>query len=191
MEILFLKSINYLTTFKDPYLLKVKSDEEGFSLIELVVVVAVLAILSAVAIPAFDEIRNKAMITAAKANLVLIVKECSVARLMNGGSATFSDIQAWNSSNSYGDRSGLGFGLDGFTYDTGLRTNTPISSSDSCMSLAAKSNTDEGSSSGRLPHFELKFNETLGRMEKNCLVDSINTFNKGTCDASAPTGSQW
>ena len=168
-----------------------KSNDEGFSLIELVVVVAVLAVLSAIAIPSFDDMRNKAMITAAKANLVLIIKECSVARSMNGGRATFSDIQAWNSSNSYGDRSGIGFGVDGFTYDTGLSTNTPISSSDSCMSLAAKSNTGEGSSSGRLPHFELKLNQALGRMEKNCLVDSSNTFNKGTCDPSAPTGSQW
>ena len=166
-------------------------NSEGFSLIELVVVVAVLAILSSIAIPAFDDMRKKAMITTAKANLILIIKECNLAQVMNGGSARFSDIQAWNSSNSFGDRSGINFGGDGFTYDTGLSTNTPIKSSDSCMSIAAKSNTISGSSLGSLPHFEIKYNESLGKIEKNCLVDSANTYNNSTCKSSNPIGSQW
>ena len=49
--------------------------KDGFSLIELVVVVAVLAILSAVAIPSFSDIRKKSMITVAKQNLLLIFNE--------------------------------------------------------------------------------------------------------------------
>ena len=161
--------------------------KDGFSLIELVIVVAVLAILSAIAIPAFSDIRKKSMITVAKQNLILIFKECNLANIGNGN-ATFSDINAWNSTNSYGDRSGLGFGGDGFTYDTGLNSNEPITSTDSCMSVAAKSNTISGTSFGSLPHFEIMYNATTNSIEKNCQVDSTETFNKGTCITTNPRG---
>ena len=50
----------------------------GLSLIELVVVIAVLAILSAVAIPAFNGVQANARASAAKNGLVNIVKECVV-----------------------------------------------------------------------------------------------------------------
>ena len=164
--------------------------KDGFSLIELVVVVSVLAILSAIAIPSFSDIRKKSMITAAKQNLILIIKECNLVNIDNGN-ATFSDINSWKTSNSYGDRSGLGFGGDGFTYDTGIDSNEPITSSDSCMSVAAKSNTISGTSFGSLPHFELKYNSSTKSIEKNCQVDSTETFNKGTCITTNPIGSQW
>ena len=164
--------------------------KDGFSLIELVVVVAVLAILSAIAIPSFADMRKKSMITVAKQNLIMILKECSLANIDNGN-ATFSDINSWNTSNSFGDSSGLGFGADGFTYDTGLNSNDPITSSDSCMSVAAKSNTISGTTFGSLPHFELKYNPSTNSIEKNCQVDSTETFNKGTCITTNPIGAQW
>ena len=162
--------------------------KDGVSLIELVVVVAVLAILSAIAIPAFGDMRKKSMITVAKQNLILIFKECYLAN-MDNGNATFSDITASNSTNSFGDRRGLGFGSDGFTYDTGIDTNEPIVSSDSCMTVAAKSNTISGTSFGSLPHFEIKYNASTNVIEKNCQVDSSETFNEGTCDLTNQSGS--
>ena len=55
-----------------------KPGEEGFSLIELVVVVAVLAILSAIAIPSFTSINNKARASAAANTVATIAKECAV-----------------------------------------------------------------------------------------------------------------
>tara|TARA_Y100000991_G_C21853250_1_gene297598 strand:+ start:102 stop:641 length:540 start_codon:yes stop_codon:yes gene_type:complete len=170
--------------------IKKLTKKDGFSLIELVVVVAVLAILSAIAIPSFGDLRKKSMITVAKQNLILIFKECNLANIDNGN-ASFSDINSWNTSNSYRDRSGLGFGSDGFTYDTGLNSNKPITSSDSCMSVAAKSNTMSGTSLGSLPHFEIMFNSSTNSIEKNCQVDSTDTFNKGTCNTTKPKGSQW
>ena len=166
--------------------------KDGFSLIELVVVVAVLAILSAIAIPSFSDIRKKAIINAAKQNLILIIKECYLVNL-DKGNASFSDINSWNTSNSFGDRSGLGFGSDGFTYDTEIDSNKPISSTDSCMSIAAKSNTTttSGNTFGTLPHFEIKYNLSTESFEKNCILDSPDTFNKGSCITTNPSGSQW
>ena len=52
--------------------------EEGFSLIELVVVVSVLAVLAAIALATFSCITRKAKATSALAALKQIQTECSV-----------------------------------------------------------------------------------------------------------------
>ena len=51
---------NYLKSKRVQKALTTKPGEEGFSLVELVVVIAVLAILSAVAIPAFTNVQANA-----------------------------------------------------------------------------------------------------------------------------------
>ena len=172
---------NYLRTRKN----------KGFSLIELVVVVAVLSILAAIAIPTFGDLRRTAMINAAKTNLITIMKECQVAFIRNGGSASFSDINAWNTMNAYGDTSGINFGGQGFTYDTGISSNTPISANDSCLTVAAKSDTIQGTTDGILPHFEIRFNSSSQVFERNCQVDSVVTYNNSTCNSSGIVGAQW
>ena len=69
---------NYLKSKRVQKTLSTKPGEEGFSLIELVVVIAVLAILSAVAIPAFNGVQANARASAAKNGLVNVIKECIV-----------------------------------------------------------------------------------------------------------------
>ena len=54
------------------------NEEEGFSLIELVIVVAVLGVLSAIAIPAFQGIVFRAEVTVAMAHLRTAAGECAV-----------------------------------------------------------------------------------------------------------------
>ena len=80
--------------------LSTRPGEEGFSLIELVVVIAVLAILSAVAIPSFTNVQANARASAVQNGLVNGLKECFVLQAENsrtqfGDTATFSSINAF------------------------------------------------------------------------------------------------
>ncbi len=68
--------------------LNTKPGEEGFSLVELVVVIAVLAILSAVAIPAFVGVQANARAAAVKNGLVNGIKECVVRKADNKSEET-------------------------------------------------------------------------------------------------------
>ena len=75
--------------------LSTRPGEEGFSLIELVVVIAVLAVLSAVAIPAFNGVQANARASAVKNGLVNGIKECVILQSDNKGITPFSVVQSW------------------------------------------------------------------------------------------------
>ena len=82
----------YLRNPKTQRVLSSKPGNKGFSLIELVVVVAVLAILSAIAIPSFTSINKKARASAATNTIATVVKECAV-KFANGDAApTFAAV---------------------------------------------------------------------------------------------------
>ncbi len=61
-----------------------KPGQDGFSLIELVVVVAVLAILSAIAIPQFSQLSDDARLNSAKSILANMYKECEFNKARTG-----------------------------------------------------------------------------------------------------------
>jgi len=91
-----------------------KKKYSGFSLIELVVAVAVLAILSAVAIPSFLCFQRKSQATAALATLKQIQSECEINELSETQNVKFTpknlnsyQIQS-DGSNSCGGASGTG-----------------------------------------------------------------------------------
>jgi prepilin-type N-terminal cleavage/methylation domain-containing protein len=67
------------------------SRSAAFSLIELVIVIAILAILSAIALPVFNGIRREAKISQVKNIMASVVKECKVAQL-RGKSTVLADI---------------------------------------------------------------------------------------------------
>ena len=85
---------NFLKTKKVQKALTTKPGEEGFSLVELVVVIAVLAILSAVAVPAFVGVQANARASAVKNGLANGVKEC-VIRSSDDQTTVFADAQSF------------------------------------------------------------------------------------------------
>ena len=167
----------------------------GFSLVELVIVIAVLSILSAVAIPAFIGILKKAKIVNAKSNLILILQECIFYSGMNGKpNPTFRDISLGKTINSYGDSYGINFGPhDGFTYNTTIDFPwMPTTLDSSCMRIAAKSNSKNGKGNTYLyPHFEIYYDLNLNKVQKNCVLQAGAYNNKNLCDPSKPYGEQW
>ena len=89
------KPINHLfqkrsTALKHASLRRV---EAGFSITELAVVVAILSILSAIAIPSYIKSKNEATVAAAKVNLKEIIDECTV-RIARNSSSAFTDTEA-------------------------------------------------------------------------------------------------
>ena len=95
-----------------------KPGDKGFSLIELVIVVAVLAILTAIAIPAFNGVAEKGRDSAGRTNLAQAAKECAADRAINGGSGAHTALLAGN----------------GLTFSSGLTgTTCPSGSSIVCV----------------------------------------------------------
>ena len=81
---------SYLSSSRVREILKKKPVEEGFSLIELVVVVAVLAILAAIAIPSFTSLNAEAKVAGAKTTLANLAKECAVKLVDSNPSDTYA-----------------------------------------------------------------------------------------------------
>ena len=83
---------SYLSKERVKKVLSLKPGQEGFSLIELVVVVAVLAVLSAIAIPNFQSMTQKARAAAASNTVPTIAKECAVKYANGEATPTFAQV---------------------------------------------------------------------------------------------------
>lgn len=83
----------------------------GFSLIELVVVVAILAILGAISIPAFFGLVERAAVVSAQYSLKQVYKECLYKISQNDPNPTYK-IPANNSYFQFPDLGADGFCLD-------------------------------------------------------------------------------
>jgi len=154
---------NYLKSIKVQKVLNTKPGEEGFSLVELVVVIAVLAILSAVAIPAFVGVQANARASAVKNGLVNGVKEC-VVRAADNRSTDFTDAQSFATADAY----------QGYTIGE-------LGNVDSCYSAEATSDTGDDSD------FDISMDPSTGIVTKTCSDDEAPGCN-GNDDGSSDEG---
>ena len=159
---------NYLKSIKVQKVLNTKPGEEGFSLVELVVVIAVLAILSAVAIPAFVGVQANARAAAVKNGLVNGVKEC-VVRSADNKSTDFSDAQSFANASAY----------QGYTIE---QVAIVGGTADTCYSALATADSDTDAD------FEIVMNPSTGVVTKTCTDDEAPGCNEGTANADGEAG---
>ena len=173
---------NFLKNKRVQKTLNTKPGEEGFSLVELVVVIAVLAILSAVAIPAFVGVQANARAAAVKNGLVNGVKEC-VVRKADNKSTDFADAQSFADPGAY-----QGYTVTVVTtqVDNPLDPNDPIEiDSTSCYTATATpTDPDSGDSS-----FTIAMDQSTGIVVKTCTDDTAPGCNLN--DDDVPEEGTW
>ncbi len=158
---------NYLKSIKVQKVLNTNPGEEGFSLVELVVVIAVLAILSAVAIPAFVGVQANARASAVKNALVNGLKECVVVAADNKD-PVFSAAQSFSNPNAF----------------QGYTMKKKGGSVDSCFSAWADATTDTVDTD-----FNIEMETSTGKVTKTCVNNNFAGCDKiaGTADGAAGT----
>ena len=144
---------NYLKSKRVQKALSTKPGEEGFSLVELVVVIAVLAILSAVAIPAFTNVQANARASAVQNGLVNSLKECAV-REAEGLSTAWGDVASNANPKAF----------RGFIISKLTSTNQ---GSDSCFATQAVSDPN-----GQNSNFSVYLDANTGAAVKSCTIDT-------------------
>ena len=153
---------NYLKSIKVQKVLNTKPGEEGFSLVELVVVIAVLAILSAVAIPAFVGVQANARASAVKNGLVNGIKEC-VVRSADNKTTLFSDAQSFSEADAF----------QGYTVGQ-------VGTANTCYSALAEADADGESD------FQIVMDTSTGAVEKTCTNDTAPGCNGDGDDTEEP-----
>lgn len=134
----------------------------GFSLIEVVVVIAILSILTAIALPSFRNIQKDSQIAQVKNTLATIIKECEVA-VLRGKPATLGSVRS-----ALGRLSGYELeALGGVPQYLGGGIN-PAYLLNSCRSISAYPTSRLPSGQPTMPIFEISFDPMTSATMKNC-----------------------
>ena len=166
--------LNSMRFYKPEYALPSKDVRaQAFSLIELVVVIAILSILISIALPRFSEIRKDAQVAQAKNILSTILKECKVAIIRDSGNAVMSQMpSARGSVPGFGLRS-----LGSSNLGDCLKSNL---AGEAVVTVEAYPIASSGQLPlAEVPSFLITYYEESGQVLKECNVESYTKYKSG------------
>ena len=120
-------------------------NEEGFTLIELLIVIAIIGILAAIAIPQFNQYKARAYDTASKADLHNLYLACKAYWSDNGSDQSCSTSLA--SGANYGFAPSPGITANASGNETGWSATAKHASSSSTFTMNASGNISGGGGS--------------------------------------------
>ena len=177
----------YLASPRVRRALSTRPGEAGFSLIELVVVIAILGILIAIALPNFLNVQKDAQISQAKNSLASIIKECAVSEAREKGTklqdattarANLGKYKIWTITPPIASGSAISWGEE-------YSGSAPTQGLDSCLSVGARV------ADTSLPDFAISTDTSTGETAKVCEVPA-GAYNDGACSiASGSASGTW
>ena len=116
----------------------IKRTEEGFTLIELLIVIAIIGILAAIAIPQFNQYKARAYDTASKADLHNIYLACKAYWSDSGSDASCSETEASGANYGFAPSPGVTVSANGT--ETGWSATAKHASSTTTFTMNASGN---------------------------------------------------
>ena len=116
----------------------IKKKEGGFTLIELLIVIAIIGILAAIAIPQFNQYKARAYDTASKADLHNIYLACKAYWADTGSDASCSETEAGGANYGFAPSPGVTVSASG--NETGWSGTGKHASSETTFTMNASGN---------------------------------------------------
>ena len=124
---------------------RIKEREGGFTLIELLIVIAIIGILAAIAIPQFNQYKARAYDTASKADLHNIYLACKAYWSDNGSDQSCSSTSVQGANYGFAPSTGVAVSASG--NETGWSATAKHNSGSSTFTMNASGNISGGGGS--------------------------------------------